>query len=50
LWQKAAKAVETVGGSLTKIGVVTKKKHLLLKTDEKTVSIEARGWEHFKTN
>jgi len=50
LWQKAAKAVETVGGSLTKIGVVTKEKHLLLKTDEKTVSIEARGWEHFKTN
>jgi len=49
LWQKAAKVVETVGGSLTKIGVVTTEKHLLLKTDEKTVSIEARGWEHFKT-
>ena len=50
LWQKATKAVETVGGSLTKIGVVTTEKQLLLKTGEKTVSIEARGWEHFKTN
>jgi len=47
-WQKAAKAVETVGGSLIKIGVVTKKKTLLLETGEKTVSIESRGWEHFK--
>ena len=50
LWQKATKAVETVGGSLTKIGVVTTEKQLLLKTGEKTVSIEARGWEHFKAN
>ena len=49
LWQEAKKAVESVGGILTKIGVVTKKKQCLLKTGEKTVSIEARGWEHFKT-
>jgi thiamine-monophosphate kinase len=49
LWQEAKKAVETVEGSLIKIGVVTKEKHLLLKMDEKTVPIEARGWEHFKT-
>ena len=49
LWQKAKKAVETVGGSLIKLGLVTKKKQLLLKTDGKPVSIEARGWEHFKT-
>jgi len=50
LWQKATKAVDNVGGSLTKIGVVTTEKQLLLKTSEKTVSIEPRGWEHFKTN
>ena len=48
LWQDAKKAVENVGGSLIKIGMVTKEKTLLLKTVEKTVSIEARGWEHFK--
>lgn len=49
LWQKAKKAVETVGGSLIKLGRVTEEKQLLLKTDGKPVSIEARGWEHFKT-
>jgi thiamine monophosphate kinase len=31
-----------------KIGQVTKEKNLLLKTNGKKVSIEARGWEHFK--
>jgi len=49
LWQEAKKAVENVGGSLMKLGLVTKEKQLLLKTDGKLVSIEARGWEHFKT-
>jgi len=49
-WQKAAKAVENVGGSLIKIGVATKKKNILLYSGEKTVSIESRGWEHFKTD
>jgi thiamine-monophosphate kinase len=49
LWQEAKKAVENVGGSLIKLGLVTKEKQLLLKTDGKLVSIEARGWEHFKT-
>ena len=48
-WHEAAKAVEKVGGNLIKIGVVTKEKLLLLKTDEKTVPIDVRGWEHFKT-
>ncbi len=48
LWQDAKKAVENVGGSLVRIGRVTKEKNLLLKTVGKTVSIEARGWEHFK--
>ena len=49
LWQEAKKAVASVGGVLTKIGVVTKEKQIQLKTGEKTVSVEARGWEHFKT-
>ena len=48
LWQDAKKALETVGGCLIKIGWVTKEKTLLLKVLGKTVSIEARGWEHFK--
>ncbi len=49
LWEKAKKAVEHVGASLIKIGVVTKEKNLLLKTEGKAVLIDARGWEHFKT-
>jgi thiamine-monophosphate kinase len=49
LWQEAKKAVETVGGSLIKVGRVTEEKQLLLQTGGKLVSIEARGWEHFKT-
>ena len=48
LWQDAEKAVKTVGGFLIKIGRVMKEKTLLLKAVGKTVSIEARGWEHFK--
>jgi thiamine-monophosphate kinase len=49
LWQEAKKAVTFAGGVLTKIGVVTKEKQIQLITAEKTVSVEARGWEHFKT-
>ena len=48
LWQNAKKAVENVGGSLIRIGLVTKEKALILKTVGKTVSIETRGWEHFR--
>jgi thiamine-monophosphate kinase len=50
LWREATKAVEKVGGVLMKIGVVTKEKQLILKTDDKAVLIDARGWEHFKTD
>lgn len=49
LWGKAKKAIEQVGASLIKIGHVTGEKSLLLRAKEKTVSIEARGWEHFRT-
>ncbi len=48
LWQDAKKAVEHIGGFLVRIGVVTEQKHLLLKALGKTVSIEARGWEHLR--
>lgn len=49
LWNKAEKAVHAVGGTLTKIGIVTKKKKCLLIKDEKTVLIADLGWEHFKS-
>jgi thiamine-monophosphate kinase len=49
LWQTAQKAVEKVGGNLTKLGQVTEDRQILLETDEKTVVIEARGWQHFKS-
>jgi thiamine-monophosphate kinase len=49
LWQQAKEAVEKVGGALIKIGQVTHDKCVLLKNDGKTVSVEARGWEHFKS-
>jgi len=48
LWQDAEKTLKNVGGSLIKIGRVTKENTLLLEVGGKTVSIEARGWEHFK--
>jgi thiamine-monophosphate kinase len=48
LWEKAEKAVGRIGGVLTKIGRVTREKNLLLKGEEETIPIEARGWEHFR--
>jgi thiamine-monophosphate kinase len=48
-WQEAKEAVENVGGTLIKIGLTTKGKGLFLKRMGKTILIEPRGWEHFKT-
>jgi len=48
LWEKAKKAVEEVGTSLTKIGVATEEKEIKLRMDGKTRILERRGWEHFK--
>ena len=45
LWEKAKKAT-----SLIKIGLVTKERDLLLEENGKRMHIEAKGWEHFKTN
>jgi len=50
LWEKAEDAVRSVGGSLIRIGRATKEKNLILKTNKKTLKIESKGWEHFKTN
>jgi len=48
LWKRAEEALKKIGTPLTKIGIATKEPDLLLKIKEKTIPIEARGWEHFK--
>ena len=48
-WAAAVAAVEAVGGQLLLIGKVTKEKQILLKTDDNQLPIEARGWEHFRS-
>ena len=48
LWEKAESAVGRCGGALIKIGQVTEEKSLLLRGEEETAPIEARGWEHFR--
>jgi thiamine-monophosphate kinase len=48
-WSAAVAAVQAVGGKLLPIGKATEEKQILLKTDNKRNKIEARGWEHFKS-
>ena len=48
-WAAAVAAVEAVGGQLLPIGKATEEKQISLKADDKQVPIEARGWEHFKS-
>lgn len=48
-WQKALHTVNQVGGSLLRIGQVTEKAEMILQWNGKTVAIEPRGWEHFKS-
>jgi thiamine-monophosphate kinase len=48
-WTTALAAVEAVGGQLLPIGKATKEKHIFLEADGKRSPIEARGWEHFKS-
>lgn len=47
-WSKAQKAVEAVDGKLTRIGKVVEERGIYLKVKDKIVTLEARGWEHFK--
>lgn len=49
LWKFALQAVKQVGGSLIRIGKVTKKTEMVLYWKGKKISIEPRGWEHFKS-
>ncbi|MEM2947654.1 MAG: thiamine-phosphate kinase, partial [Candidatus Bathyarchaeia archaeon] len=48
LWDKAEKAIKSVGGNLIKIGRATTKKQMVLEVDGKRRIIEPRGWEHFR--
>jgi len=50
LWADAEMAVEAVGSRLLPIGKVTRDKQVVLEVDGKKCPIEARGWEHFKSN
>ncbi|MGQ9565205.1 MAG: thiamine-phosphate kinase [Candidatus Bathyarchaeales archaeon] len=49
LWKKAVAAVNRVGGALIKIGTATKDADVNLRLKGKTVPIEPKGWEHFKS-
>ena len=48
-WADAVAAVEAVGGQLLQIGKATKEKGIFLKSNGERLPIEARGWEHFKS-
>jgi thiamine-monophosphate kinase len=48
-WEAAVAAVEAVGGKLLPIGKATEQKQITLKAAGKKTAIEARGWEHFKS-
>lgn len=48
MWNLATDAVKEAGGNLMSIGKVTAGKGVFLKTREKRVAIEPRGYEHFK--
>jgi len=48
LWEKAYMIVERVGGTLIKIGKVTKEEKIILKIEGEEERIAFRGWEHFR--
>jgi thiamine-monophosphate kinase len=48
MWNLATDAVKEAGGNLYPIGKITAGKGVFLKTHEKPVAIESRGYEHFK--
>jgi thiamine-monophosphate kinase len=48
-WSIAVAAVEAVGGQLLPIGKATQERELVLKYGGEKRIIEARGWEHFKS-
>jgi len=48
-WVEAEASVEAVGGCLLPIGKATRDTQMLLDVDGLKSSVEARGWEHFKS-
>ena len=48
-WAEAEAAVEAAGGRLLPIGKVTRDTQTLLDVDGNKLTVEARGWEHFKS-
>lgn len=48
-WVDAEAAVEAVGGRLLSIGKVTREREAVLNVDGEKRAVEARGWEHFKS-
>jgi len=48
LWERVSKVIADLGASLIRIGQVTEKRKIELKTDEETKPIERKGWEHFR--
>ncbi len=49
LWEKVEEVMKNVGTPLKRIGCVTKEQKILFKTRDKTILIERRGWEHFRS-
>jgi thiamine-monophosphate kinase len=49
MWDKAKAAVEAVGGCLIPVGKATKEKQVILDTAGEKRVVEARGYEHFKS-
>jgi thiamine-monophosphate kinase len=49
VWENAKNAVESVGGNLIKIGYATKKQKIVVASNGTVISVNALGWEHFKT-
>ncbi len=48
-WAKALAAVKAVGGQLLPIGKVTNEKRIILRANGEEHPIDARGWEHFRS-
>jgi len=48
-WSSAVKAVESVGSHIIKIGVVIEEPKIEVLVDGKRITVEAKGWEHFKS-
>jgi thiamine-monophosphate kinase len=48
-WGDAEADVAAVGGRLLRVGRVTREKSVLMELDGKKRLVEARGWEHFKS-